>query len=413
MRTVVRRVVASRVRDPHLVDDLVQETLARVLAAWGRIDEQTAVPYAITTARHLVASTWRRVDVDARNRHRAVDLAPVDRPDDAVVDQEEDRAVAAAMGNLSQRDRDALVEHDVEGRDLASLAQEMGTTPGALAAQLKRTRARLRVEYLLAMDRTEPPTPTCRPVLLALSGGDRRRQAELDVSGHLLACGFCAGLATGLGGGRSGDEATTVVPVTRDADVVTARKAGREMALELGFSTTDGTVRRDRHLRGHPQHRQVRGDRRGADQPGRGRAAGRSAGGGARRRARHPGPRAGHDRRAQHVRRAGAGPARVPTADGRVRAGVRDGEGHDGDHAQVERHRQERPTTRSSTMVSSGRTGTTDAERAGAPIGDLEDSGWSTTRACCPSWSRTCASTAPSCARSGRAGSRSRTCSRP
>jgi len=241
VRTIVRRVVASRVRDPHLVDDLVQETLAKVLGSWGRIDPATLIPYAITTARNVVASTWRQADTSSRNQHRVVDLLPADRPEDAVLGQESRDAVATALTHLSVRDRDSLLAHDVDGRDLASLAAEQRTTSGALAAQLKRARARLRVEYLLVMDHTEPPTQQCRPVLLALSGGDRRRQLELDVAGHLLSCAYCAELGRPLAD-RAGGDATVRVPVSRDADVVTARQAGRTLAVELGFGPTDGTL---------------------------------------------------------------------------------------------------------------------------------------------------------------------------
>ena len=241
IRTIVRRVVAARVRDSHLVDDLVQETLTKVLAAWDRIDPDTAVPYAITTARNVVASTWRQVSTTGRNLHRVVDLLPADRPEDALLDREQSEAVAAALTRLPDRDRALLVSHDVEGRELADLAREAATTPGAVAAQLKRTRARLRVEYLLEMDHTEPPTSLCRPVLLAISGGDRRRQRELDVAGHLLACPWCAELGAPLSQ-RSGDDASTRIPVTTDADVVLARQTGRDLAVALGFTATDGTV---------------------------------------------------------------------------------------------------------------------------------------------------------------------------
>ena len=241
IRTIVRRVVGARVRDRHLVDDLVQDVLAKVLASWDRIEPATAIPYAITTARNAVASTWRQADTAGRNLHRVVDLLPVARPEDAVLDQEESQAVTAALTHLSDRDRLLLLAHDVEGRELDELAHEHGTSAGALAAQLKRVRARLRVEYLLAVDHTEPPTRSCRPVLLALSGGDRRRQRELDVAGHLLGCPYCAGLSAPLSG-RSGDDATTRIPVGTDADVVLARQTGRDLAAELGFTPTDGTV---------------------------------------------------------------------------------------------------------------------------------------------------------------------------
>ena len=240
LRTIVRRVVASRVRDPHLADDLVQETLARVLGAAG-VPPTARIPYAIATARNLVASTWRQADRTARNLHRVVDLLPPEGPEDSLLDREKTDAVVAALTHLSERDRDALLAHDVEGRDIASLAGELHSSAGAVAAQLKRTRARLRVEYLLALDRTVPPTPSCRPALLALSGGDRRRQQELDVGGHLLACSYCADLGRPLRA-RGDDPALTRIPVSRDADVVLARQTGRELAAEIGFGATDRTL---------------------------------------------------------------------------------------------------------------------------------------------------------------------------
>ena len=43
-----------------------------------------------------------------------------------------------------------------------------------------------------------PPTPRCRPVLDALSLGDRRRQEALGAAEHLLDCATCAGLAEPL-----------------------------------------------------------------------------------------------------------------------------------------------------------------------------------------------------------------------
>ena len=241
LRAIVRRVVGSRVRDAHLAEDLVQETLARVLAALDRIEPAATIPYAITTARNLVASTWRQAERDTRKLPLAVDPSAPPHPEDVLLQREEIDAVAAALTQLSPQDRDALLAHDVDGRDTSSLAADLHSTPGAVAARLKRTRARLRVEYLLAMDRTEPPTPVCRPVLMALSGGDRRRQQELDVDGHLLACGYCRGVSRPLAD-RAGEPDDVRIPVATDADVVLARQAGRKLAEELGFDPTDGTL---------------------------------------------------------------------------------------------------------------------------------------------------------------------------
>jgi len=100
------------------------------------------------------------------------------------------------------------------------------------------------VEYLLELERREPPTRDCRPVLFALSGSDRRRQRELDAGGHLLKCGFCARLSEPLLDRRK-DEAVTdeiVVAIRIDADVVTARQKGRDLAGRAGFSAADLTV---------------------------------------------------------------------------------------------------------------------------------------------------------------------------
>ncbi len=41
---LVRRVVGARVGDPEIDDELVQETLARVLAARGRLDAGALAP---------------------------------------------------------------------------------------------------------------------------------------------------------------------------------------------------------------------------------------------------------------------------------------------------------------------------------------------------------------------------------
>jgi serine/threonine-protein kinase RsbT len=239
---LVRRIVAARVPDPATADDLVQETLARVLAAAGRVEAGMLEPYAIVTARNVVASMWRDQDRQRRHQHRVVDLRPPPAPDEDVLAGEDRAAVAEALTRLSERERTTLLAHEVDGRDTRSLAVELGSTAGAVAAQLNRTRARLRVEYLLVSERVEPPTERCRPVLLAISSGERRRQREVDAARHLLECDVCARLAEPLlERGRSRDDAVRV-PVRGDADVVAARQAARELATRLQFSATEITL---------------------------------------------------------------------------------------------------------------------------------------------------------------------------
>jgi serine/threonine-protein kinase RsbT len=239
---VVGRVVGARVADRATAEDLVQETLARVLAAADRVEPGMLEPYAIATARNLVATLWKEKDRTRRHQHRLVELRPVAQPDEGLLADEESGAMARALRQLPETDRRRLLAHEVAGQDTRSLAGETGSTAGAVAAQLNRTRARLRVEYLLEVEGAEPPTPQCRPVLLALSSGDRRRQREVDADGHLLGCALCSGLSVPLLERGAARDDRVRVAITTDGDIVGARQAARELAGRLGLSRTDLTV---------------------------------------------------------------------------------------------------------------------------------------------------------------------------
>jgi serine/threonine-protein kinase RsbT len=241
---LLRRVIAARVHDRHVVEDLVQETMARVMATRRRLEPRTLAPYAVVTARNLTRSLATSEQRSKRHAHRLIDLREPALPEDEALRREESRAITTALGRLSQFDQEALVAHEVEGTDTTTLAASRDSTPGAVAAQLSRARARLRVEYLLELEQADPPTARCRPVLLALSAGDRRRQRDLDAGGHLLACGWCARLSEPLlDRRRTASVAGEVrIPIRSDADVVTARKQGRELAAQAGFSATECTI---------------------------------------------------------------------------------------------------------------------------------------------------------------------------
>ena len=194
----LRRYVLSRTGDPQHADDVVQETLARVLAARQDLEPSSLLAYAIVIARNLLTSDDRAAARARRLASRVVDLRQPERPDEAVVDREEQAALAAALAALPPDLRRPLVAHAVHDVPVASLASSAGTSPAALAAQLARTRARMRVDYLLALRREDLPTERCRSALLALSLGDRRRQQALGVGNHLLTCQACADLSEPL-----------------------------------------------------------------------------------------------------------------------------------------------------------------------------------------------------------------------
>jgi serine/threonine-protein kinase RsbT len=240
--STIRKAVTARVRDADVAEDLVQETLVRVLGAADRVDERAVHSYAVVTARNVVASMWKQKDTHRRNLHRVVDLETPPEPDNRLLDRERHSAVEAALTRLTERERAALLAHEVSGESTRDIARNLGSTPGAVAAQLHRTRARLRVEYLLEVEQATPKTDHCRPVLLAMSAGDRRRQRELDAGGHLLECDMCAQLSQVLLDRSRQRDDETRIRVERDADVVRVRRAAREFAGRVGFSASEQTI---------------------------------------------------------------------------------------------------------------------------------------------------------------------------
>jgi anti-sigma regulatory factor (Ser/Thr protein kinase) len=146
------------------------------------------------------------------------------------------------LARLTDRERTTLLAHEVGGQGTKALGSDLSLTPGAVAAQLNRTRAKLRVEYLLALAGAEPLSDQCRPVLLAISAADRRRQAEVGAARHLLECELCGSLSERLMERGQQRDNELRVKIGSDADIVLARKAARELAGRIGFSTTEMTV---------------------------------------------------------------------------------------------------------------------------------------------------------------------------
>jgi hypothetical protein len=64
--------------------------------------------------------------------------------------------------------------------------------------RLARARARLRLEFVLALRGVELTQVRCRAVLLAISAADVRRQKDLDAAEHLAHCATCAALSAPL-----------------------------------------------------------------------------------------------------------------------------------------------------------------------------------------------------------------------
>ncbi len=208
----LRRFLLRQTRDPHEAEDLTQETLARVWASRARLDADAALPYALTTARNLLRSEQRRLQVERRHQHRLLDPASPPDPQTVLVRAEEREAVRTALGALDVTDHALLAAHYGEQPGNGSLgptgaggsrrvARAPSRGPG-VSSRLARARARARVDYLLALRRLEVSDPQCRAVLESLSSGDRRLQARTGASEHAATCPVCRDCADALTGRR-------------------------------------------------------------------------------------------------------------------------------------------------------------------------------------------------------------------
>ncbi len=191
---VIRRVVAARTANPADIDDLVQDCLERLLVARDRLAPEAVLPYAVVVARNLATSHAKTTMRHAAVAPRAFDATEAERPGDALLTQETREAMSAALARLSEQERRDVLAYYSDAPSQAQTPQSRG----ALRVRMARTRAKLRLEYLLAFRHVELPTPRCQSVLLAISAGDTRRQRELDAGQHLLDCEVCATLSEPL-----------------------------------------------------------------------------------------------------------------------------------------------------------------------------------------------------------------------
>lgn len=194
----LRRFVRSRVDDPDFAQDVLQETLVRLWEVRWRLEPSALLSYGVVVARNVIASHRRQLDMQQRHEHRLATAETTDPPDSTVLEREEYAALATALARLGEADRAMLVGHAVDETDLGDLASSHGISPGAAAARLARGRARLRVQFVLALRRQRLTNPRCQAVLEALSLGDLRRQHTLDAGRHLLDCERCASLSAPL-----------------------------------------------------------------------------------------------------------------------------------------------------------------------------------------------------------------------
>jgi RNA polymerase sigma factor (sigma-70 family) len=211
LTAVLKRAALARGLNNADAEDVAQEAISRLLTASERLASEAWLPFALTTTSNLIVDAYRREQRDRKHRHRLVERDG-SGPELDYLDIERAAAVRAALEGLPLGDRQLLVDHS-EGRSTHELAAASQSTPAAIAARLARTRARLRLDYLLALRRVELPTVTCRRVLLAVSAADQRRQQALDAADHVAECCTCTDLIPPLAERRSRLAGIAIAPL--------------------------------------------------------------------------------------------------------------------------------------------------------------------------------------------------------
>jgi len=120
--------------DAHAAEDLLQETLARLVPRWGRLDNPEA--YARVTMHRLQISRWRRRGVLIEDpsgelpegRSREYNRAGQDHSG-AVQDR---LVLAAALARLTPRQRSVLICRHIEDLDERETARRLGIRVGSV-----------------------------------------------------------------------------------------------------------------------------------------------------------------------------------------------------------------------------------------------------------------------------------------
>jgi RNA polymerase sigma-70 factor, ECF subfamily len=139
----LRRFIASRVRNAHDVDDVVQEVFARIHAGLDSVERPEAMEsWLFQVARRAVVDHYRKrasagIPVELR-------FEPSDNPAPNDVASEVASWLEPLMELLDEPDREALRLVDLEGLGQKELAARLGLSVTGAKSRVQRARARLK-----------------------------------------------------------------------------------------------------------------------------------------------------------------------------------------------------------------------------------------------------------------------------
>jgi RNA polymerase sigma-70 factor (ECF subfamily) len=136
----------SLLRDRELAHDLAQESFARMVARWRRIDDPRSYLYRIAT--NLVRRAWR-----ARASDRAmIDAVAAASPDQHPGPDADLLGVKAAVEGLPRRLRDVVLLHYYADLSVDAVARAVGRPTGTVKRQLSEARALLATQLEVSRD---------------------------------------------------------------------------------------------------------------------------------------------------------------------------------------------------------------------------------------------------------------------
>ena len=146
--------ISRRVRDPHLAEDIAQETFLRAFRSAAAIDTDRPLwPWLQTIARNLISNTRRH---DLRTRPHLVDVSELESEADTRSDGDPERslweqhryeAIIDSLHTLSYRQRRMLLMRAIHGLSYEDIARSEGVSLDASKSLVKRARRSFREAY--------------------------------------------------------------------------------------------------------------------------------------------------------------------------------------------------------------------------------------------------------------------------
>ena len=160
LRPSMLAALAAWCGDAGVADEALDEAFVRAYERWDRVrSSPSPAGWVWRTATNVVRRHHRRRGLEERILRRT-DL----RPDHTQPSSsEDDLDLRAAIQQLTERQRTAVVLHHIADLPHAEVAAAMGVATGTVAATLHQARARLAAELTVADDDAPAPAASAPP----------------------------------------------------------------------------------------------------------------------------------------------------------------------------------------------------------------------------------------------------------